>query len=450
MPHAFSSIILHCIPAQAAILRGIEGGITIMGGVQKLTAVKVAKAGPGRHHDGAGTGLFLWVKQSGSRQWVQRLTVKGRRVEIGLGAPPIVSLAMAREQAVSNARLIRAGGDPLAEKRKASQSITFAEAVEQYLSSKLDGFRNEKHQKQWRATLATYASPVLGAMPVKDIGVADVLRVLNPIWKEKAETASRLRGRIENVLSWAAVAGHRQGDNPARWAGNLKELLAAPSRLAKGDNQPAIALADLPRWWKALQGREGMAAQALRFSVLTAARSGEVRGMAWGEVSLPEDGSDGPAVWTIPAARMKNGRQHTVPLCSEAVALLRSLPRNEGSGLVFFAPRGGELSDMTLSAVMRRMQEAETANGSVGFLDPVSKRPAVPHGLRSSFRQWAAEKGYARDMAEIQLAHFIGSEVERAYMRSDMVERRRAMMADWASFLAGRIVTSTPSVGGGA
>ncbi len=409
-----------------------------------LTPIRINSLGPGKYFDGAGHGLYLRVDSNGAKFWIQRIVIHGKRREMGLGGYPLISLAEARETARANKRLAYMGGDPLAERRKAKSSITFAEAVAQYLESKLDGFKNEKHRKQWRATLEGYAFPVLGEMPVKAIGVSDVLRVLNPIWKEKSETASRLRGRIENVLSWATVAGHREGDNPARWGGNLAELLAKPSKLAKGDNQPAVALADLPRWWRLLQDREGMAAKALQFVALTAARSGEVRGATWDEISISEvEGCElanpaNQATWTIPPSRMKNGRAHTIPLCAEAVALLRSLPRMDGSPFVFFAPRGGALSDMTISAVMRRMQEAETAEGREGFIDPVSKRPAVPHGLRSSFRQWAAERGYARDMAEIQLAHFIGSEVERAYQRSDMVERRRAMMADWAAFLEGR------------
>jgi len=427
-------------------ISGREGGRTKGKLSATLTPIRINSLGAGKYFDGAGHGLYLRVEPNGARCWVQRLVIHGKRREMGLGGYPLISLAEARETARANKKLAYLGGDPMAERRKAKSSITFAEAVAQYLESKLDGFKNEKHRKQWRATLEGYAFPVLSEMPVKAIGVSDVLRVLNPIWKEKNETASRLRGRIENVLSWATVAGHREGDNPARWTGNLKELLAAPNKLAKGDNQPAVALADLPRWWKALQACDGMAAKALQFLTLTAARSGEVRGATWAEISIPEvEGCDSaiPAIWTIPPSRMKNGRAHTVPLCAEAVALLKSLPRLEGSDFVFFAPRGGELSDMTISAVMRRMQESETAEGREGFLDAVSKRPAVPHGLRSSFRQWAAERGYARDMAEIALAHFIGSEVERAYQRSDMVERRRAMMADWAAFLEGRAATGS-------
>lgn len=237
------------------------------------------------------------------------------------------------------------------------------------------------------------------------------------------------------------MAGYRTGDNPARWKGNLSEILPKPSKVAKGGNQPALALSDAPLWWTELAGREGMAAKALQFLTLTAARSGEVRGMTWDEIDLGDAATLAtPATWTIPAARMKNGRGHRVPLTKEAVALLKSLPRMKDSPYVFFAPRGGMLSDMSISAVMRRMQDAQVKAGAPGYLDPASKRPAVPHGLRSTFRQWAAEQGYPRDMAEVALAHFIGSEVERAYQRSDMLDRRRDMMAAWGGFLRGDAV----------
>ena len=240
------------------------------------------------------------------------------------------------------------------------------------------------------------------------------------------------------------MKGFRVGDNPARWSGNLRELLPKPSKVAKSENQPALALGDVARWWSDLGKRDGMAAQALRFLCLTAARSGEVRGMTWDEVALvpvnPANPGCRTGIWTIPASRMKAGREHRVALTPEAVAILEALPRMDGSPFVFFAPRGGALSDMSISAVMRRMQEAKEKAGHPGYLDPQNKRAAVPHGMRSAFRQWAAERGYPRDMAEIALAHFIGSEVERAYQRSDMLERRRAMMADWAGFLRGEAV----------
>lgn len=270
----------------------------------------------------------------------------------------------------------------------------------------------------------------------------DILRVLEPIWRDKTETTSRLRGRLENVLSWATVAGHREGENPARWKGNLSELLAKPTKVAKLDNQPALAVVEASGWWADLIHRKGMAAQALRFLVLTAARSGEVRGMTWDEVNLDASTSTAErrAVWTIPGARMKNQRPHRVPLPAEALKILEGLPRLNGSPYVFFAAKAGMLSDMSISAVMRRMQEAKVQAGEVGYLDAASKRPAVPHGLRSTFRQWTAEQGYPRDMAELALAHWIGSEVERAYQRADMLDRRREMMDAWASFLNGKSI----------
>jgi integrase len=414
-----------------------------------LTAALIrSELAPGKYHDGGGLGLYLRVEKNGARFWIQRLTIEGKRHELGLGAPPATSLAEVRERAAENKQLVRGGGNPLADKRKAldaRETMTFAEAVEKYLEGKLAEFRNEKHRKQWRATLDTYARPLIGSKSVADIEMRDVLRVLEPIWAEKTETATRLRGRIEAVLSWATVAGHRAGDNPARWKGNLAEMLAKPSKVAKTGNWPAVALGDAPRWWRDLAGRDGMGARALQFLTMAAARSGEVRGMTWDEVDLDA------AMWTVPAERMKMRKEHRVPLTAEAVALLRALPTMQGSPFVFFAERGGQMSDMTLSAVMRRMQEAElkrlakadaaagreTSTEPRGYIDPRSKRPAVPHGIRSTFSDWAAEQGFDRTLSEMALAHVVGSEVERAYRRTDLVERRRAMLASWGRFLRG-------------
>ena len=409
-----------------------------------LTARQVETAGPGKHFDG--NGLFLRVAETGGRQWVQRITVRGKRVEIGLGSPPVVTLADARALALTNKRLALRGLDPSEEKEKAAEAerqreaakLTFGDAVTQYLAVKLEGFRNEKHKLQWKATLETYANPVLGKMAVCDIRTKDVLRVLQPIWTTKTVTATRVRQRIEAVLAWSKAQGYREGDNPAAWRNDLKYLLPEPGKVADKDNQPALALGDVSRWWCDLSGRDGMAARALQFLALTAARSGEVRGMTWAEVTItPADNPARTGLWTVPASRMKNGREHRVPLTAEAVALLDALPRMKDSPYVFFAPRGGQLSDMSISAVMRRMQDAKTDAGEVGYLDPRNGRPAVPHGLRSTFRQWAAETGYPRDMSELALAHFIGSEVERAYQRSDMLERRRAMLEHWGRFIRG-------------
>ncbi len=392
---------------------------------------RIAHPGTGGNRNvavGGVDGLLLQVTPSGARSWLLRATVKGRRVQIGLGGYPDTTLAQARTRARDIRDQVWQGIDPLADKRR----LTFAQAMEKTLAARTAEFRNEKHKKQWRSTLDKYAVPVLGDMAVSDIGVSDVLRVLEPVWRERTETASRLRGRIEAVLSWATVGGHRTGDNPARWRGNLDAVLPKPGKVAKVKNYPALSLADAADWFTDLRKRDGMATRALEFVALTAARSGEVRGATWAEIDLDA------GVWTIPAARMKAQREHRVPLTPEAVALLQALPRMQNSDHVFPAARGGELSDMALSACMKRINEARDGR----YLDPRSGRPAVPHGLRSSFRDWAAERTeFERELAEIALAHNVGSAVERAYRRADMIEKRREMMSAWASFLKGEAGT---------
>lgn len=267
---------------------------------------------------------------------------------------------------------------------------------------------------------------------MQEIDTAAVLRVLQPIWATKTETASRLRGRIEAVLSWATVAGHRTGDNPARWAGNLKELLPAPSKIAVEGNYPSLALDDAAAWYADLRKREGFGARALKFAALTAARSGDVRGATWNEIDLDR------GLWIIPSVRMKMKQEHRVPLPKVAVGMLKALPKLKDNPLVFSAARGGMLSDMTLSATMRRIHEAATEAGGKGYFDRVNKHPAVPHGLRSTFRDWVDERTtYPGEMAEVALAHRIRDTVEAAYRRGDMVKKRRRMMADWSTlFLA--------------
>ena len=383
-------------------------------------------------------GLYLQVTRKGGKTWVLRATVGAMRRDIGLGGFPAVTLSQAREKARDARDKIERGIDPVAERKAVkaalalaqSRGLSFADAVDKCLAAKLDAFRNPKHRQQWRNTLDSYATPELGKMMVQDIATQDVLRVLQPLWAGKTETASRLRGRIEAVLSWATVAGHRTGDNPARWAGNLKELLPAASKVAKEGNHPALAIDDAARWYAALQGRDGTGARALQLLVLTAARSQEIRGAAWDEFDLDK------GLWVIPAQRMKADREHRVPLSAAAVALLQSLPRHDSNPLVFPSARGGQVSDMTLSATMKRMHETEVAADRAGFVDRVSKRPAVPHGLRSTFRDWVAERTqYPGDMAEVALAHRISNAVEASYRRGDMIEKRRAMMAAWAGFL---------------
>lgn len=405
---------------------------------------------PGTHRHnvmmpvGGVAGLMLQISPRGAKSWLLRTMVGEKRRAIGLGPYPEVSLADARHRASEAKVKIAEGVDPI-EERKAVRAalttaqrrgLTFAKGVERFLDAKLDEFRNEKHKKQWRSTLDRYANPEIGEMLVQEIATQDILRVLEPIWSSKTETATRLRGRIEAVLNWATVAGHRTGDNPACWKGNLEALLPKPNKIANAKHWPALAIADAADWWGRLSERDGMASAALRFQALTAARSGAVRLATWDEIDLDN------AIWTVQPGRKASkipphGTPHRVPLTIEAIRILNAVPQDQGQSLVFWAPRGGPLSDMSISAVMRRIHESEIKAGRIGFVDQANKKPAVPHGLRSTFRDWAAEAGYPRDMAEIALAHIVGSEVERAYRRTDMVERRRAMMADWAIFLDG-------------
>lgn len=396
---------------------------------------------------GGVTGLKLQITPTNARSWLLIATVGAKVREIGLGAYPSVTLSQARELAREMRDKIRRGIDPVEERKAAKaalfaaqkRGLTFDDAVEKYLEQKLKELKNDKHGKQWRSTLTAYASPAIGKMLVSEITVHDVQRMLDPIWMTITETATRVRSRVESVLDWATVKGHLTGENPARWKGNLETLMPKPNKVAKKGNQPAVALKDVQRWFAALQMREGVSARALEFVALTAARSGEVRGAVWEEFDLAAK------VWVVPASRMKAGKEHRVTLTEEAVALLNKMPRLNSSPYVFAAPREGELSDMALSAVMRRMHKDDVEQGGQGFFDSKSKRPAVPHGLRSTFRVWAAEKTeYAREMAEIALAHTVGSEVERSYQRSDLFEKRRLMMETWSRFLRGN--NSRPTV----
>jgi integrase len=397
---------------------------------------------------GGVAGLMIQVTPNGGKSWLLRTTIAKKRREIGLGGYPTVTLAEARERAREALADVRQGIDPI-EKRKAAQSaliaaqsrgLTFAKATEQYLSGKVETFRNKKHRAQWASTLEQYAMPHIGKMLVSDITVHDVERVLKPIWSTKTVTASRVRGRIEKVLAWATVKKHRTGDNPAAWRGNLDQLFNSPAKVKKGGNQPALPIDYAPSWFADLRQREGNGARALEFAALTAARSGEVLGATWDEINLDN------GMWTVPASRMKAGKEHRVPLPAAAVALLKAVPKTDGSEFVFASPNGGKFSDMAMSAVMRRMHAdkavKEVAAGvpedRAGWRDPKQNyRPAVPHGLRSTFRDWVAEKtDFPGDMAEIALAHTVANAVEAAYRRGDMVEKRRSMMDAWAAFLS--------------
>lgn len=391
---------------------------------------------PGVHAVGGVAGLALQVTSSGARSWLFRYRHNGRRREAGLGPYPDVPLVKARDYAREARELLRQGKDPIAERQAAYRKLlTFEEAVERYAEEKTVEFSSLLHRKQWRASLVRHAIPTLGAIAVTDISLQDVLETLRPIWTEKTETASKVRQRIERVLDYTTVAGHRSGENPARWRGNLDMILPAPTKLTGAKNYPALQLDDAARWYQALLTRDGTSARALEFQALTAARTGAVRFAAWDEIDLEK------GLWTIQPGRQsskipQSGKPHRVPLSSRAMDILEKLPREMGNPLVFWAPRGGALSDAALAAVMRKIHAADLREGEIGFLDARLGRPAVPHGLRSTFRTWVAERTqFDGDMAEIALAHKVGSKVQQAYDRSDQLEKRREMMQDWLSFL---------------
>lgn len=391
--------------------------------VQRLTT-------PGLHAVGGVAGLLLQVKDSGARTWILRVRVSGKRRDMGLGGFPSVTLAMARERAREARLAVDQGIDPVEQRinaRKAaaasSQSnITFEQAARQFIEAKRHEWKSEKHEAQWSSTLDQYAFPVIGRLHVRDIELSHVLKILEPIWTQKTETASRLRGRIESVLDWATVRHYRDGLNPARWKGHLDKTLAAPNKVTRKKHFAALPWTQMPGFMAGLRKREGISARALEFGILCASRSAEIRGALWSEIDVDA------ALWVIPAERMKAEKEHRVPLCQAAVDLLRAMPRLAGSELVFPSPSGKELSDMSLTAVLRRMNMHVTQ-----------------HGFRSTFRDWAAEAtNYPREVAEMALAHTIGDKVEAAYRRGDLFEKRRAMMAEWAHYCAQ--TNTTPAV----
>lgn len=389
----------------------------------KLAAVSLNKLKDGWHNDG--NGLYLFARGT-SKTWVFRyLGHDGRRKHMGLGSLRAVSLSRARDAA----RELRAQlkdpvnpVDPLQARREAekarqldaAKSITFAEAAEAYIEAHRSSWSNPKHAQQWSNTIATYANPIFGSLPVNAIDTALVMKCLEPIWQTKQETASRLRGRIESVLDWATVRGFREGDNPARWRGHLDKLLAPRKKGQK--HHAALDFKQLPTFMTDLRKREGFAARALEFAILTAARSGEVRGATWDEIDFDE------RLWIVPGNRMKAGKEHRVPLSDAAMAILTAMPQEEvkPDDLIFMNTNGEKFSDMALTAVLSRMQVAVTA-----------------HGFRSTFRDWAAERtSHQPDVVEMALAHTIRNQVEAAYRRGDLLEKRRQLMDDWASYCA--------------
>jgi integrase len=393
--------------------------------IGRLTALKVEKAKkPGMYPDGGG--LYLRVTLEGARNWVLRYMLDRRPRWMGLGPLALYGLADARAKALDARRKRHEGIDPIEARRAerarqrldGAKAITFKQCAETYIASHRAGWRNGKHAGQWSTTLSTYAYPVIGPLPVQAIDTGLVLKVLEPIWKAKPETASRLRGRLENILDLAKVRGYRDGENPARWRGHLDKLLPPPFKVRQVEHHAFLPYAELPGFLVALREQEGIAACALEFLILTAARTSEVIGARWSEMNLLDK------TWTVPAARMKARREHRVPLSARALDILKGMHglRNKDDPDAFVFPGrkpGTPLSNMVFLMLMRRMGRADL----------------TAHGFRATFKTWASEcTSFQNEIAEVALAHVVGDKVEQAYRRGDLFEKRRRLLQQWATF----------------
>jgi integrase len=387
---------------------------------KELSALEVSRLNkPGFNAVGVVSGLGLQIRGQ-ARSWILRVKIGDKVRDIGLGSFPGVTLAMAREAARQLRNKIAAGIDPIQERKmrkdqlRAAQRkrLLFVDAFRRFLEDKQSEWSNPKHRQQWENTIQTYAMPVLGNLAVNDIELAHILEVLKPIWHKKPETAKRVRGRIEKVLDWAKVHGHRDGENPARWQGNLENVLPSISKIRVVKHHPALPYHEIGAFIKRLRERKGTAAVALEFLILTSARSGEVRGAKWQEFDLKK------REWVIPAERMKARKEHRIPLSDRAVGILTDVPKGQGDEIVFKAARGGALSDMTFGGVLKRMEV-----------------PVTTHGFRSTFRDWAGETtAFPREVIEHALAHRLKDKAEAAYARGTLMEKRRKLMAAWAEY----------------
>jgi integrase len=393
----------------------------------KLSAVAVTrKTKPGRYADGGG--LYLQVSKVKTKAWLFRFMQAGRAREMGLGAVDIVSLAEARDKARECRKLLLDGVDPIEHRRgvrmqaqaQAARGVTFKDCAERYVAAREAGWRNDKHRAQWKSTLSTYCYPTIGDLAVADIDVGLVLKCIEPIWTEKPDTAGRVRGRIEAVLDWAAARGYRTRDNPAQWKGHLDKVLPPRRQIARVQHHAALPYPEIPAFMADVRARDDVSARCLEFTILTAARTGEAVGAAWKEIDLSGK------VWTVPAERMKGGREHRVPLSDRAIEILETLPR-EGEFVFPGGKAGKALSNMALLMTLRRM----------------GRNDLTTHGFRSTFRDWCAEStNYSREVAEMSLAHAISSDVEAAYRRGDLFAKRRRLMAEWSKYCAKPVATA--------
>jgi integrase len=409
----------------------VEWRVSLRRTLHRLSAISIARAKtPGYLPDGGG--LYLQVTATDARSWIFRFALAGRRREMGLGPFPSIGLATARKLAASARALAKAGQDPIAardaerarQRLEMSRGVTWDAAVAQFLDGHERTWRNPKHRQQWRNTLATYAAPVLGGLSVAAIGTPEVVKVLDPIWQEKPETAFRVRGRIERILDWAKVRGYRTGENPALWRGHLDKVFPARAKVRKVEHHAAVPIDAMAAVYARLCKAEGVGAKALRFVILTATRPGETTGSQWPEIDLKA------AVWTIPPERMKAGREHRVTLSREALAILRELAELRTGRRIFPGHRTGR--PLSLTSLSKALKAAGGGNATV-------------HGFRSTFKDWAAERTtFAGEVSEMALSHAIGDKVEAAYRRGELLKKRAALMEQWATFLctasAGKVV----------
>lgn len=381
--------------------------------IHRLSARSVAtQTKIGRHADG--NGLYLSISNNGGRRWVYLYRRDGRLREKGLGSANIVSLKDARQAADAIRKQLRDGIDPIDSKVKPPVAKTFAQCAESFISSNEMAWKNDKHRDQWRNTLKTYAEPHIGKLPIDGIDVNDVLKVLEPIWATKSETASRVRGRIERILDWAATRGYRSSENPARWRGCLSQVLPDTRKVTKRRHHPALPYKDIPAFMSDLRKRDAISARALEFTILTAARTGEVIGAKWDEIDTNNN------VWTVPGDRMKGKIEHQVPLSDCALALLADIPKDSDFVFVGMKPDEG-LSNMSMLAMLKR-----------------DRPDLTTHGFRSTFRDWAAETTeFPNEVVEMALAHGIRDKAEAAYRRGNLLERRRILMNAWAAYCEG-------------
>jgi integrase len=372
----------------------------------------------GRHADGGG--LYLSISANGGKRWVFLFKRHGRSREMGLGSANSVKLAQARVLAADARQIVARGGDPILERPNPEAGLPFDECANRYIAANKPGWKNAKHGDQWTNTLKAYASPVIGRLPAGDVTTDHIIKILNPIWSTKSETASRVRSRIELVLDWAKVHGHRDGENPARWRGHLDQILPKRSKVRRVVHHPALPFAEVPAFMERLRTRRGLSARALEFTILTAARTNEIIGATWAEMNA------GAGLWTVPPERMKAGREHRVPLVVRAVAILTDLAevaKPESVDWVF----PGDCEDGSLSN-----------NAMLALLDRMDFGHVTVHGFRSSFRDWASETtAFPHEVVEMALAHTIENKAEAAYRRGDLFEKRRQLMTAWAEFCGG-------------